>query len=239
MVRQPRRRGRTLQHAYEYAPDRQIRPQPQRHRQRHLHDPPDPGQEPLVRHERRTDTGRTRHDAHPGHHQHRARHPRRPQGRPLAEHQPRTGAVHAPHGQRGDLRVLLRPEYHRIQRRSLLHRPADGAALLRRHQRAGHRRGNRLRGTVVQPADPLPRRAPQRRGAQHRQPALRQGRADAAARAAHLRDHGIGTRLRQRQQLHLLHAAGRVQRPMDEHFIEAVLRRPAARHLPARRTLPQ
>ena len=31
--------------------------------------------------------------------------------------------------------------------------------------------------------------------------------------------------------LHLLHAAGRVQRPMDEHFVEAVLRRPAARHL--------
>ena len=58
--------GAVPTHAYEYAPDRQIRPQPQRHRQRHLHDPPDPGQEPLVRHERRTDTGRPRHDAHPG-----------------------------------------------------------------------------------------------------------------------------------------------------------------------------
>ena len=240
VVRQPRRRRSPLRHRRRQQRSLQVRRGAQRHRQRHLRHPPQRRRHHVVRLQRRADRIPAGFDlARSGHPQHRARHSRRPQGRPLAEHQPRSGAVLAPHGLRGDLRLFVRTEHHRIQRRGLFRRPADGHPLLRRHRRTGDHRGYGLPRAGVQSPDAVPRHPAQRRHPQHRRHALPRRRADAQTRTAHLRDHGLGARLRERQQLQLLQPSGRLQRPVGRRVVATLVRRPAGRHLPARRALPQ
>ena len=240
VVRQPRRRRGPLRHRRRRQRSLQVRRGAQRHRQRHLRHPPQRRRHHVVRLQRRADRIPAGFDlARSGHPQHRARHSRRPQGRPLAEHQPRSGAVLAPHGLRGDLRLFVRTEHHRIQRRGLFRRPADGHPLLRRHRRTGDHRGYGLPRAGVQSPDAVPRHPAQRRHPQHRRHALPRRRADAQTRTAHLRDHGLGARLRERQQLQLLQPSGRLQRPVGRRVVATLVRRPAGRHLPARRALPQ
>ena len=179
----------------------------------------------MVRNQRRTHTPGARLDGL----RHEPRHPRNPRGRKkqsLAQHKSRTDPLHPADRQYGRLRILLRAEHHRIQRRSLLQRLRERNPLFRWHERNRHRPANPLRGTRLRASRTVPRHPHRRRGIQRREPALAQGRADPAPRPAHLHPHGRGTRLHRRQQLHLFQPAGRARRAVGRKYGTLLVHRP-------------